>query len=144
MGKVYRAGIVGCGNIASGYDPNGAYKITTHAGAYNYVKKTKLVALSDTNKNRLDNAGKKWGVSKLYANYKEMLEKEDLDILSICTWDDSHYKILKDAVNHNLKAIFCEKPIATNLKDADEMIKLCKNKDIIFFRYVIRKRGYRF
>ena len=96
MNKIYRAGIIGCGNIASGYDPNGAYKITTHAGAYSYIKKTKLVALTDMNKKKLNEAGKKWRIDKLYTNYKEMLEKEKLDILSICTWDDSHYQILKD------------------------------------------------
>jgi len=131
MYKSYRAGIIGCGNIASEYDPTGVYRITTHAGAYNHVKETKLVALSDINKDKLNEAGKKWKVDNLYLNYNEMLERENLDILSICTWSNSHYQILKEATNYNPKAIFCEKPIANSLKQADKMIKLCKDKNII-------------
>jgi predicted dehydrogenase len=60
-----------------------------------------------------------------------MLRKEALDILSICTWNSTHLEILKEAVSHGVKAIFCEKPIADTLRNADQMLKLCNEKGVI-------------
>lgn len=128
--KRYSAAIVGCGKIGSWFDPNGAYKITTHAGAYRNTENTDLVALCDVDKYKLKTAGKKWQVSHLYKNYREMLDNEDIDILSICTWNQTHYEILKYAVQSGLSGIFCEKPIATSLDEADDMIKLCKKYNV--------------
>lgn len=127
-----KAGIVGCGRIASGFDDDPKRKVVwTHAGAYKNVEGIELVALCDIDKDKLETCGKKWTVERLYTNYNEMLEKENLDIVSICTWTSTHYEVLKSAVKSKVKAIFCEKPIAANLKQADEMIKLCKDDNII-------------
>lgn len=129
---MYKAAIVGLGRIASGFDDDPKRKVVwTHAGAYKNVDGIELVALCDIDKDKLNICGKKWGVNKLYTDYNEMLEKEDLDILSICTWSSTHYDVLKSGVKFGVRAIFCEKPIATNLKQADEMIKLCKDNNII-------------
>src|SRR3989344_3223645 len=46
--KVYNSAIIGCGKMGSEFDPNGAYKVTTHAGAYKNTEDTNLVALCDT------------------------------------------------------------------------------------------------
>jgi len=130
--KIYNAAIIGCGKIASDLDPGRDY-IVTHAGAYTNLKNTNLVSISDINHNKLQESGKKWNISNLYLDYNEMLKKEKIDILSICTWTDSHYQIVKDAVNYKIKAILCEKPLAKNLDQAEEMIKLCKEKNILLF-----------
>ena len=63
---------------------------------------------------------------KAYLNYKDMLAENDIEIVSICTLADTHYQIIKDCVSYGVKAVFCEKPIANNLNDANEIIKLCK------------------
>ncbi len=60
-----------------------------------------------------------------------MLEKEHLDILSICTRNDAHLEIAKAAVEHGVKAVFCEKPIADSLSAADKMIRLCEEKGVV-------------
>ncbi|MGB8707617.1 MAG: Gfo/Idh/MocA family oxidoreductase [Dehalococcoidia bacterium] len=128
----YRAGIVGCGRIGSEFDDAPKRKvISTHAGAYSAVDEVELVAVCDLNKERLKKCGKRWHVPSLYQDYGEMLRKEALDILSICTWNSTHLDIVKEAVNSGVKAIFCEKPIADSLKNADEMIKLCDEKKVI-------------
>ena len=128
----YRAGIVGCGRIGSEFDDDPKRKvISTHAGAYSAVDEVELVAVCDLNKERLKKCGKRWHVPSLYQDYGEMLGKEGLDILSICTWNSTHLEIVKEAVNSGVKAIFCEKPIADSLKNADEMIKLCNEKKVI-------------
>ena len=128
----YRVGIVGCGRIGSEFDDDPRRKIvSSHAGAYSAVSQTDLVAASDMNKGKLQKCGIKWGIKSLYEDYEKMLEKEKLDILSICTWSSTHLEILRKAAEYGVKAIFCEKPIATNLKDADEMIRICKKNNVI-------------
>lgn len=119
----FRSGIVGCGRIGSEFDDN-------HAGAYSAVGAVELVAVSDLNREKLEKCGKRWGVASLYQHYREMLAKEALDILSICTWNSTHLEIVREGVNHGVKAIYCEKPIADSLQHADEMIRLCNKKGV--------------
>ncbi len=120
-----KSAIVGCGRIASGFDddPKRKSSIATHAGAYKFLKnEVDLICASDIDELKLKNFGEKWDIKKLYVDYKEMLAKEKIDILSICTWASSHFEICKEAVNNGVRAIFCEKPIAESLAEADEKI----------------------
>jgi predicted dehydrogenase len=128
----YRAGVIGCGRIGFEFDkdPNRKY-IATHTGAYNYVKDIELVAVCDIDKKRLKGCMERWNIPAGYSDLKEMLKRENLDILSICTLSSTHYPILKEAVKYPLKAIFCEKPIADNKKNAEKMLKLCGERKII-------------
>lgn len=124
----FRAGIVGCGRIGSEFAEE---NLPTHAGVYKDVHDVELVALSDIDKGKLEKAGKRWGITSLYHDYKEMLKKEELDILSICTGASNHLEITREAVNSGVKAIYCEKPIADRLQNADEMIKLCHDNGVV-------------
>ena len=128
----FKAGIVGCGRIGSEFDNDPKRKmISTHAGAYSAVTGVELIAASDLNEEKLQRCGKRWGITSLYQDYKKMLREGNLDILSICTWNSTHLDIVREAINHGVKAIFCEKPIADSLKNADKIIKLCDEKGVI-------------
>ena len=129
---MYNAGIIGCGRIGSEFDDDPKRKgVSSHAGAYLAIDDVILVAASDINTEKLEKCGKKWGIKALYANYEEMLEKENLDILSICTWNSTHLDIVKKAVEYDVKAIFCEKPIADTLNNAYKMVEICKKNNVI-------------
>lgn len=132
MTEKLRAGIVGLGRIASGFDSDPLRKqVSTHAGAYRRIGETELVAACDVDSLKLKEFGDKWGVKNLYADYKEMFKKEKLDMVSICTWPASHFEVAREAVRRRIKAIFCEKPITDNLKTADRLVKLCREKGVI-------------
>ncbi|MFZ5968377.1 MAG: Gfo/Idh/MocA family protein [Bacillota bacterium] len=60
---------------------------------------------------------------------EEVLKDENIHFIDICTPNDSHLDIVKKAVAHG-KAIYCEKPLASNYKDALEMTTLVKEKNI--------------
>ncbi len=130
---VYNAVIIGCGRMGCLFedDPKTA-KPCTHAGAYSAVPEIKLVAGCDIVREKVDYFCRKWNVPGKYLDYKELLAKEKFDVLSICTHD--HYKICIDAANSakktGLKLIFCEKPIAFSLKQADEMVKVCRKNNV--------------
>lgn len=133
MRKSLRAGIIGCGRIASLFAKDRRRKgIVTHAQAYKKNKATILVAASDIDSNRLKDFGKRWGVRKLYSDYQKMLKDEDLDIVSICTPPALHYKIAKGAILAGVKVIFCEKPMACSLREADDLVELTGKKKVRF------------
>lgn len=129
---MFRTGIVGCGRIGSEFDDDPKREhISTHAGAYAAVNETELVAVCDLNEEKLEKCKKKWNVPSAYTDYQEMIQKEKLGILSVCTLSDSHLEITREAVKNNVKAIFCEKPIADTLTNAEEMIKLCRENEVL-------------
>jgi len=133
--NIYKAAIVGCGRIASEFDDDPLmkknYGIASHAGAYADNPNVELIAAADISDERLAKFGKRWGVQKLYKNYKEMLKNEKIDILSICTWNSTHLEILKEVAQNGVKAVFCEKPISNSLESADEMLKIARENNIV-------------
>lgn len=129
--KKYRVGIVGCGLIASRFEDDRLREHPcTHAGAYNSLPATEIVAAADTDRRRLKDFSDKWGTKNVYTDYRKMFKNENLDILSVCTNTPSHAEITIAAAESGIKCIFCEKPIASNLKDAEDMIKACKSNGV--------------
>lgn len=133
MKKNLRAGIVGCGRIASSFDndPKRNY-VATHAGAYRKVLGVDLVAACDLDPARLQEFGKRWNVQNLYNDFDQMLEVENLDLVSVCTWPGSHYLLCEKAIRKGIRGIFCEKPITHRLSDADELVKLVQKNKLTF------------
>jgi len=127
----FRCAIIGLGRIGCGFDDDPNKKsINTHAGAYVSKKNVKLVALCDIDTFKLTKYGKKYNVSELYTDYKKMFTESQLDCVSICTLSDSHLEIVKEAVKHNVKGIFLEKPISNSLSDAKEIVRICKKHKV--------------
>ena len=121
--NTYRVGLIGMGNIAR-----------AHAAGYQDVKNAeiKLVAGSDINPDS-DHARDivdKFGI-RMYKNYHTMLANESLDIVSICVWPSKHWTATIAAAQYGVKAILCEKPMALSLAEADSMIEVCENNDVI-------------
>jgi len=130
---IYRAAIVGLGRMGHLFENDPLIKKPcTHAGTYNYLRdKVRLVAGCDIREDRLNLFKEKWGVTRLYKSYKEMLKKEQIDILSVSTHALEHKEIVIEAAKSGVKAIFCEKPISISLRDAEEMIRVCKENNVI-------------
>ena len=73
-----------------------------------------------------------------YSSFDECLEKEELDAIHICVHTDLHYKMAKKALMHN-KHVFLEKPFCLNIKQAEELIGLAKQKKrILMVGHVVR------
>lgn len=117
--NMYKAGIIGCGRVAN-----------VHAGGYKKASETELIAACDIDESKLRAFSKEWEVSREYTDYKQMLEKEELDIVSICTKDDQHPSPTIKAAESGVKGIFCEKPMAYTLDEAQKMIKACDKANV--------------
>jgi len=127
---IYKAGIIGCGRIGCGFDDDNPRFIRTHAGAYSKYKKTSLIALCDLDKKKLKKYGAKYKISNLFIDYKDMFKKLNLDIVSLCTFTESHHSIVKEAIKNGVRGIFLEKPIADNLENSNKIAELCKKNNV--------------
>ncbi|MBI4531845.1 MAG: Gfo/Idh/MocA family oxidoreductase [Candidatus Latescibacteria bacterium] len=122
MEKRYRAGVIGRtgrGNYGHGLDR-----------VYLEMEDVELVAVADDDPAGLEEAGKRLGVSKLYLDYREMLEKERFDIVSVCPrWVAPHYEMVL-GVAATGACIFLEKPMARTLREADAMLEACEKAGV--------------
>ena len=136
----YRAAIVGLTVSARrrpGRRPDsvlGQVMPNSHASAYAAVPNTTVVAVCDLVPELLEKFHEEWGdvfpEVRGYTDYREMLAKENIDLLSIVTSDHRHAQIAVDGVEAGVKGIFCEKPIATTLADADRIIAACAERRV--------------
>ena len=120
----YRAGLIGCGRVGAQFTDTERGP-ETHASGYFHSELTDLVAGANRGPEKLEAFGEKFSVSALYTDYREMLEKEALDIVSIATHPEWHHEMVLACCEAQVKGIFCEKPLALSLKDCDEMIEAC-------------------
>jgi predicted dehydrogenase len=116
--KRYRVGIVGCGTVSH-----------AHLHAYRSVFATDVVAVTDIQEDRLKKISQEYRIPALYRDYKKMLDKEELDIVSVCTLADSHCEIAVAAAQRGMH-ILCEKPMALDLAEADMMIDTCEKSGV--------------
>ena len=129
--QVYNVGVIGCGRIASLLEQE-THRGTpnTHAGCYDHCDRTRIIATADRDDERRQSFGGKWDVPGLYTDWQEMLDTEKLDIVSVCTYPIPHRDIVVAAAQSGVKAIFCEKAMATTLREADEMIDACRRNNV--------------
>jgi len=132
-----KAAIIGCGNIAGGYDPVVPSEWSaTHAGAYHLCPETELVAVADNNAEALKCFQEKWNIEKGYVDYRNMLKAENIHILSLCLPTDMHYMAFKAAVENDIHAVYCEKPLSLDLSKANEMREMSRGRivSVNYFR----------
>lgn len=117
--EAYKVGIIGCGGIAR-----------EHARAYGKINNVKVISGAELDPNRRENFARDFGLQSSYKDYQEMLEKESLDIVSVCTWPKTHSDAVCKAAQSGCKGIMCEKPMTTNLSEADRMLKACHENNV--------------
>lgn len=125
-----RAAIVGCGWIGGG-SKDGGDQSYTHAGAYQLARGVTLVAGCDTDPVRLRSFGERWDIRSLHAGLDGLLKEDTIDLLSVCTPDAAHAEVLRRVVEARaVRAILCEKPLATTARAAREIVEACRRAGV--------------
>jgi len=126
MATNYRVGFIGTGPLHGTEGATGFGMAHMHADGYVSTGRCTLAANADLSAANAEVFAAKYGIAKSYTNYHEMLAAEDLDIVSVCTWPHHHAAIVIDAAQSGrVKAIHCEKPMATTWGDAKAMARVC-------------------
>lgn len=117
--STYRAGIIGCGSVAH-----------MHVRGYQGVEAMDVVAIADPIEEALNEFGERYGIPARYRDSREMLDAEQLDIVSICTWHKLHAPFTIAACARRPKAVLCEKPMATSLGECDQMMIAARRNNV--------------
>lgn len=139
MGKTYRVCLIGCGRMGATIDDevkdrphSNLWLPYSHAAGYVAVENTELVAVSDVMQEKVNQIQKRYDVPNGYTDYREMIEKEKPDIVSIATRPIPHAEMVVFAAEHGVKGIYCDKPLCCSMNEADEMVEACEKYGVKF------------
>ncbi len=103
MPDLVRVGVIGAGGIAR----------AVHIPIYQKQPDCQVVAVADVVADSARSAAEQFGIAHWYANFRELLQRDDLDAVSICTPNFMHCEATVAALEAG-KHVLCEKPLAMN------------------------------
>jgi len=117
----FRVGLIGCGRIAR-----------QHATSLSAHPAVEIVAVCDVSTAARDQLGARYGVpdAMRFAEYGDLLARAQPDVVHVCTWPDTHAEITAAAAERGIH-VYCEKPIALDLQQADAMIAACRRAGVV-------------
>ena len=128
MGRI-KVGVIGTGSIS-----------VEHLNAYKKLPEAELYALCDLNEELLQKRGEEYGVDRLYTNFEDMLKLKELDAVSVCAWNAAHAPLAIAALKAG-KHVLCEKPMALNSKQAEQMLAAAKESGKLLMIGFVRRFG---
>jgi len=122
----FRAAIVGLGQVGMLFDNDPKRRrVWTHFSAYkDLAEQFDLVAVCDTDPDRLELATGRDPSLRAFSTLEELLDTESLDVISICTPIALHTQQI-EACAGRVRAIVCEKPLAHDLSSAERTVDAC-------------------
>lgn len=119
--KTVKIGVIGVGSIGRVHARNLATR----------VPNATLVAIADASKAAADAAATQTGVKKVYPDYRPLIDDPEVEAVVIATHTFLKLEVVKAAAEKG-KHIFCEKPLALSLREADEFIAAANRAGIKF------------
>jgi predicted dehydrogenase len=115
--KDLRVGLIGCGFMGR-----------THSNAHRRLnnffpveRRSVLKAICDTNEAKAKAFGETWGYERVETDWRALLAADDIDLVDICVPNFAHKEIAIAAAKAG-KIVICEKPLALNVAEAQEMV----------------------
>lgn len=111
--KKLKVGIIGTGWIAE-----------SHIQSYKNMPDVDIVAGADLIEGKAEKFFKKFGVENVrcYPDHKSMLENEELDAVSVCTYNMTHAECTIDSLNKGVNVLL-EKPMCVTIEEAAEIMR---------------------
>jgi len=116
MKDIVRIGIVGS-----------KFAADFHCDSYSRNPFAKVVAVAAID--NLEEISSKWNIPDTYLDYNEMLARDDIDLISVCVPNFLHHQVVLAAAGAG-KNIVCEKPLATSVQNAREMIEAAEKAGV--------------
>jgi len=125
-----RIGIIGTGGIAR----------NRHIPSFKAQPDVDIVAAADVVADSLNEVGAKFAIPNLYSDYRDMIAKESLDGVVICTPNKYHAPAAIDALNAGVH-VLCEKPMALDPAEGRAMLAAAKaNQKVLTVGFHYRHR----
>jgi predicted dehydrogenase len=133
MAKELRVGLIGCGFMGR-----------THSNAYRRLNnffsvehRAVLKAICDTNEPKARTYAATWGYERVETDWRKLIEAADIDLVDICVPNVAHRDIAVAAAGAG-KMVGCEKPLAMNVAQAEEMVAAVEKAGVpnmVWFNY---------
>ena len=107
--KTIRIGIVGAG-----------FARTTQIPGFKNCEGAEVVAIASRHREHAESVAREFDVKNVSDTWEELVERDDVDLVSVVTPPATHHEITLAAIAHG-KAVLCEKPMAMNAAEAHEM-----------------------
>ena len=118
----YRHAIIGTGRPHGSEGATGFGMAHLHYKSFQASGRADLVAIADIDEGHARAFLADYHEdAKIYSDYKEMLQTEKPDIVSVTTWPHLHTEMVLAACQSGIRAVHCEKPMATTWADAKRM-----------------------
>jgi len=104
--KEIRVGIIGTGTISN-----------MHMRKYSYMPNVKVVCAAEIDEAKLKAWGERYGVTELYTDFREMLKRDDLDVVDVCAHNNLHVPLAMSVMKAGFNC-YSEKPMAATYADA--------------------------
>mgnify|MGYP000857309238 FL=1 len=112
MARTIKAGVIGTGFIGP-----------IHIEAIRRTFLGEVVALADINDTVAAQKAAQYGVPRHYGDYRNLLKDPEVEVVHICTPNNLHYTMTKEALLAG-KHVVCEKPLTATLREAEELLEL--------------------
>ncbi len=112
-------GIIGCGTIADVYMTN----LTQH------FDQVEVLAVADLYAEKAKAAAEKFGIRKA-CTVEELLQDPEIEIVLDLTIPAAHYSVNKQVLEAG-KHLYCEKPLALKYAEAEELVRIAREKDLM-------------
>jgi predicted dehydrogenase len=137
--RTYRAAVIGCSRMGAFIDNEvtnyrGINLPYSHAAGFYAEERTDLVACADLRPSVMEEFGRRYDVPKQrqYTDYREMIEHENLDIVSVATQPEQRAEAVIFAAEHGVKAIYAEKAMAASMDEAAAMVEAVERNGVAF------------
>ncbi|HVU22480.1 MAG TPA: Gfo/Idh/MocA family oxidoreductase [Opitutus sp.] len=102
-----------------------------HLNSFRSHPAARLVAIADTHADRAGDAARAFDVPCVTADYRELLARDDIDVISIALPNYLHFPVALAALKAG-KHVMLDKPMATNARDAARLIAEAKKRRVLF------------
>lgn len=106
----------------------GRYADLTFIPTMNMMRKSRVQAVFSSSDERAKDVAQKYGIPFFFSDYDEFL-KSDIDAVYVSSANADHHKQVIKAAEAG-KNILCEKPLALNISEAEEMVRACKDNNV--------------
>src|SRR5438270_7841082 len=107
--------------------------------ALQHVSQARALAIGSRNRERVQAVAQQFGIERVYNDYQALLDDEDVDAVYIALPNHLHHPWTLRAAEAG-KHVLCEKPLALNSAECDEMIAACQRAHVLLMEAVM----YRF
>jgi myo-inositol 2-dehydrogenase/D-chiro-inositol 1-dehydrogenase len=107
------------------------FEADIHAASFQIMpEEAEVVAVASPTPGHPEALARKYGIPRVFHDYREMLKEKDIEMVTIAAPNYLHAQMTIDIAKAG-KHVVCEKPLCMTLEEADEMIEVCKRQGVL-------------